>query len=492
MTQSNQPICRIAILGGGITGLAAAHELARARQTGAPIDEFLLEAGERLGGLIQTEDVEGFTIEAGPDSFLTAKRGASDLCSELGLAASLTGSNDGSRRTLILHRGRLEPLPDGLMFFVPTRLVPALGSRLISFESKFAILRDALRRRPPVPRNSDADESVASLVRRHLGNGVLEAIVDPLMAGVYGGDTEQLSARVLLPRFVAMEREWGSLVRGMLGAQKTASPAEPLFTTLKRGMAELPRALAARLEEVSGSADPRVFLSQSVESVEPVAASSRPEAATGSRPFRYAIRCRGGRSYEADAIVFALPATECARLLAPVSAPASRALAAIPYTPAVVVALGYPRLPKGLPESFGFLVPPKEGRKLLACTFVHAKFANRAPAGSALLRCFLGGAHQPDAAMWSDEELVSVVDRELREILGIAHQPAFRRIYRWPAAMPQYLVGHEKRIAEIERSLSGHPGLFLAGNAYGGIGIPDCIGSGRRAARRACEFAASK
>ncbi|MGH9451763.1 MAG: protoporphyrinogen oxidase [Terriglobia bacterium] len=481
----NQLSCRIAVLGGGITGLTGAYELARARAGGAPIDEFLLEAGDRLGGLIRTEQVEGFTIEAGPDSFLTAKREASNLCSELGLSASLTGSNDGLHRTFILHRGRLEPLPDGLMFFVPTRLAPALVSRLISLESKIAILRDAFRRRPAKPRDSDPDESVAAFVRRHLGSGVLQAIVDPLMAGVYGGDTEQLSAQVLLPRFVAMERERGSLVRGMLRAHHTA-PAEPFFTTLKHGMAELPGALAARLDELSGSAAPRVFLNQHVETIQ----ADTHESWGGSRPYRYTLRCQGGATYEADAILFALPASECSRLLASLSTPASRALGAIPSTPAVMVALAYPHTPAGLPPGFGFLVPPREGRTLVACTFVHAKFDHRAPAGSALLRCFLGGAQQPEAAGWSDERLISVIDRELREILGLTQLPAFRRIYRWPAAMPQYRVGHAERMVELERAVRERAGLFLAGNAFGGIGIPDCIRSGRSAAARVCEFAA--
>lgn len=473
-----QAASKIAVVGGGITGLAAGYALARARQSGAPVDEFLFEAGPRLGGLIQTERLEGFTLEAGPDSFLTAKMEKTGLLPELGLESQVIASNDASRRTHILWRGRLEPLPDGLQFFVPTRLRSVISSRLIPFSSKLAILRDVMRRKPTG--EESADESAACFVRRHLGVGVLDAIADPLLAGVYGGDSEKLSARAVLPALVALEHQHGSLVRGMLKARRTPQPRQPLFTTLKPGLDELPRALAARLDAPCS----RILLNYPVETIE----LSSLGAASGASLTRYALRCSGGKSFDADAVILALPAPACARLLRPLDAALASDLTDIPYTPALTVAIGYQTKPTNLPVGFGFLVPRTEGRELLACTFVQAKFSHRAPEGSALLRCFLGGAHHPEVLGWSDSEIVAQVERELREILGITQQPIFHRIYRWPGAMPQYQVGHGERVRRIQQGIGRHPGIFLAGNAYQGVGIPDCIESAKRAAKEALEF----
>lgn len=478
------PSCRIAILGGGITGLTAAYTLGRARAAGAPVNEFLLEAGGRLGGLICTERVDGFTIEGGPDSFLTAKMDATGLCRELELEGELTGSNDAARQTYILRRGRLEPLPDGLALFVPARLGPAFRSRLIPWGSKLRILRDTLRCRPAL--SYAEDESVADFVRRHLGRGVLDWIADPLLTGVYGGDTETLSARALLPLFVSMEQRNGSLVRGMLKARKAPVPAKSIFTSLRGGLDQLPRALATKWESEWGLDRQRLWLHQRVEAIE----AQTGEASRSPGASRYLIRCQGNQSYEAEAIIMALPAPECARLVAPFDSGLSHELAAIAYAPAVTVALGYKSRPPGLPSGFGFLVPRREDRNLLACTFVHTKFPARAPEGAALLRCFLGGAHAASVVKWSDEDLLSMVLGEIRDILGIAKAPDLYRVSRWPGAMPQYLVGHQQRVAEIERGIRLHPGLFLAGNATHGVGIPDCMMSARSAAEEACEFAA--
>lgn len=475
--------CRVAIVGGGITGLSVAYETARARENGVPVDEFLLEASDTAGGLIQTEQVEGFTIESGPDSFLTAKRDAADLCAELGIAASLMGSNDNRGRTLILHRGRLTPLPGGLALFVPTQLRSTMTSPLIPFGSKAAILRDALRRRPRASTRAADDESVARFVSRHLGRGVLRTIAEPLLAGIYGADADELSAQAVLPRLVRMENERGSLVRAMLRAREGVAPAEPLFTTLTDGMAALPRAIRERL---NGRGPIRWFFNRKVERIE----KAEIVDSRATRGCRYTLFCRDGEKYLADAIVLAAPAAACARLLDTINAGASRALGSIPYTPAVTVALGYKEAPACLPPVFGFLVPRAERRTIVACTFVHEKFKRRAPPGAALLRCFLGGAREPRAAEWSEGEIVSAVKRDLKEILGIACAPDLLRIYRRAEAMPQYRVGHGRQVLEIERLIQLTPGIFLAGNAYDGVGIPDCIRSGHAAAKRVCEFAA--
>ncbi len=480
---------RIAVLGGGITGLSAAYALAHARLAGAPIEELLIEARGRVGGSIQTERVEGFLIEGGPDSFITEKPEAAALCRELGLGDSLLGSNDAGRRTYILHQGCLVPLPDGLMFLVPTRIWPMLATPLLSLRSKLAMAAE-LFTRPPGADNGAADESVASFVGRHFGDAMTENIVDPLLAGVFGGDSAALSIRSVLPRFHLMEQKHGSLTRATLKAmrqrpaQTKASPASdaaevapPLFMTLRDGLGRMVEALKQRLDPS------RLVLGQSALAIEPYARGS------GGRAYR--IRCEGGVVHDADAVILALPTYECARLVSSFDPSLAEPLSAIPYSSAMTVSMGYDPAVAGLaqlPPGFGFLVPRKEKRRLLACTFVHGKFNHRAPAGRALLRCFLGGSRDPEVLNLSDEETAELCRRELRGILNLDAEPSFYRIYRWPQSMPQYEVGHSIRVDSILRRLENHPGLFVAGNAYSGIGISDCIRTGKAAAERALSY----
>lgn len=428
--------------------------------------------------------MEGFVVEAGPDSFLAEKPEAAALCRELGLEDSLLGSNDSERRTYILHHGRLRPLPDGLMLLVPTRLWPLLLTPLLPLAAKFAVAAEWFKSPPSA--DQDTDESVASFVRRHYGNAMLENIADPLLAAVYGGDSNWLSARSVLPRFWQMERECGSLTRAVMKARRhrravgvgtaatealqTGAAAPPLFMTLKEGL----EVMVARLVERLDSS--RVRVGQKVIGFEPA----------GSPRLRYRIRCSGGAAYEADAVILALPAYECSRLLAGLDPSWAEALAAIPYSSAMTVALGYDDGAAGpLPPGFGFLVPHKEKRRLLACTFVHSKFAHRAPPGKILLRCFLGGSRDPGVLELGEEEVVSIVRRELQSILHVSAEPVFYRAHRWPSAMAQYVVGHEARMKTVAEKLEKHPGLYLAGNALLGIGISDCIRAGRAAAERA-------
>jgi oxygen-dependent protoporphyrinogen oxidase len=491
---------RVAVLGGGIAGLAAAYTLARARQAGAPVEELVIEGRDRLGGVIRTEHFEGFVVEAGPDSFLAEKPEAAALARELGLGDSLIGSNDRQRRTYILHRGRLVPLPDGLMFLVPTRFWPIVTTPLLPLSSKLAMAAELFASRPSGSSNQDADESVASFVHRHFGDAMLENVADPLLAGVYGGDSGALSVRSVLPRFWEMERKHGSLTRATLRAMRQrrkatanadgigqpdsagtgAAPrsALPLFMTLRDGLDQLPGKLAQHLDKT------RIYLGQRVASIE--LAPDGPGGMADSCSRRYQIFCDGGVAFDADAIIFAMPAHECSRLLSSLHPTLGSLLGGIPYSSSMTVSLGYAEgTREHLPPGFGYLVPRKENRRMLACTFVHRKFNYRAPEGKALLRCFLGGSRDPEVLNLPDEEVVSLVRQELKEILNFSFAPLFHRVHRWPVSMAQYPVGHAERVRRIQSQLEDLPGIYLAGNAYSGIGISDCIRTGRAAAKQA-------
>jgi protoporphyrinogen/coproporphyrinogen III oxidase len=471
---------RIAILGGGISGLTALHGLVSARRNGVAVEPFLLEASDRLGGLIRTERVDGFVVEAGPDSFLTEKPDAIAFAKELGLEASLIGSNDALRRTYIFHRNRLVALPEGWLLFVPPRVGSAITSQLLPVSSLVLTFAEVFRFWR-FGRNDSSDESVAAFVRRHFGDGMLGNIVDPLLAGIYGGDPEQLSVRSVLPRFRTLELRYGSLIRGLAKANGPRTASGPIFTTLRNGMDQLVQSVAR------GDNSPAQGVHLGVRAIAIEAHAGLPEQRCDAG--RYAIRCDTGASFQADGIILALPAFECAKLLRTVDERLAADLQAIPYTPAVTVALGYAVQPANLPVGFGFLVPRKAGRRLLACTFVQGKFSFRAPEGAALLRCFLGGARDSSVLQMNDQELISLVLQELRGMLGIRETPAFVRLYRFPLAMPQYLVGHEDRVSRIWAALGRHPGLFLAGNSYSGIGISDSIRLAKAAAEKALDFA---
>jgi protoporphyrinogen/coproporphyrinogen III oxidase len=474
---------RVAILGGGITGLTAAYTLARARESGVAVEELLVEQSRRLGGSISTEHIDGFVVEGGPDSFLSEKPEAAVLCRELGLGDSLIGSNDAERRTAILHRGRLVPLPDGLMLLVPTRIWPMLTTPLVPLAGKLSVVTE-LFTTPRRDTAQGADESVASFVRRHFGDSVLENIADPLLAAVFGGDSERLSVRSVLPRFLEMERKYGSLTRAALDLRKrrrrTGTAAQPLFLTLKEGLGRMVEAMAAHVESS------RICFGQRAIAIE--RATPGPVATDPASPAAgpYTIRCEAGGAYEADAVILALPAYECARLLSPLDSALVETLRAIPYSSGLTVSLGCDApVARQLPPGFGFLAPHAANRRLIACTFAHQKFRHRAPEGCALVRCFLGGTRDPAILGLGDGEITSIVRGELESILNVTAEPRFVRICRWPSSMPQYVLGHQERVKTIRARLAAHPGLFLAGNAYSGIGISDCIRTGRAEARDA-------
>ncbi len=461
---------KVAVVGGGISGLSAAFELEKARANRPDLQYVLLEKADRLGGSIFSERIDGCLVEGGPDSFMTEKPAAAKLCAELGIADHLVGSNDSSRKTYILLKNRLVSLPDGLMFMVPTKLVPTALSPLFSWKTKIRMGLELLK--PPRPMESD--ESVAELVERHFGAEVVDRLADPLLSGIYGGDAAVLSARTVLPRLVEMEEKYGSLSRGMLAAhaqgKKAPMPtngngraARSLFSSLENGMQEMVSGIEARLNPAS------IRKSTTV--------SSMHRAPNG---WSLAI---DGVAQHFDAVVLATPAWMSGALLADMDSQLGKDLSDIPYSSSITVTMGYAESDLGdLPDGFGFLVPASEKRNTLACTFVHRKFPGRAPPGIGMLRCFLGGARNAALLSETDEQIESRVKAELKEILGVTGTPRFVRIHRWRRAMAQYAVGHAARIERIAAAVRQLPGLALAGNAYLGIGVPDCIRAGQAAA----------
>ncbi|MFI5086888.1 MAG: protoporphyrinogen oxidase [Terriglobales bacterium] len=465
---------RIAIIGGGTSGLSAAITLERARAAGAELEYAVFEAAPRLGGVLITERVDDCLVEAGPDSFLTEKSWGLDFVRSLGLGDQLIGSNDPDRITYILVKGRLVPIPDGLMFMVPTKIAPIISTPLFSWGAKLRFAREYFQK--PNARGGERDETVAELVERHFGPEMVERLADPLLAGVYGGAAADLSAAAVLPRFVEMEKRYGSLSRGMLEARKQRQQAvrtgassarvapPPLFTSLKGGMQQLVDTIVPQLAEGAARTGNKV-------------------AALGLQGEKWIVAPEQGSMEEFDAVIMALPANQAGLLLERISAPLAEELRQIPYSSSMVVVCGYDQRDlASVPPGFGFLVPRSEGRRILACTFVHVKFPHRAPPGRGLVRCFIGGWGNEAVLDTPDDEVFAAVAKDLRDIVGITAAPRFARVYRWRGAMAQYVRGHLARVRRIEELRRGIPGLELAGNAYRGIGVPDCIASGQAAA----------
>jgi oxygen-dependent protoporphyrinogen oxidase len=453
------PVGRVVIVGGGISGLSTAYYLAKA---GVP--STILESRPRLGGVIQTERVEGCLLEAGPDSFLSAKPAALELIGELGLAGEVIGSNDHLRKTYVRKHGRLVPLPDGLMMMVPTKILPLLTTHLIGWGTKLRMGMELLRAPKPKPE----DESVAEFIEEHYGAEAVDYLAEPLLSGIYGGNPSQLSVRSVLPRFVELATEYGSLTRGVLAsrakAPKRQGPPAPLFRTLKGGLGQLVDTIAAA---IAGRTEVRQARAQAIE--------------CGAGGFRIRL---DGECLEACHLVLACEAHSGAALVGGMDARLAELLGEIGYGSSITVALGYDTSDFGArpPEGFGFLVPRKERRKLAACTWVGTKFSYRVPPGKVVARCFIGGGEALQSFGSTDDAIAAEAAAELRDIAGIQAAPRFSRVFRWPRAMAQYPVGHPRRLAEIEARAAAIPGLYLAGNAYEGIGIPDCIRMGKRAA----------
>jgi oxygen-dependent protoporphyrinogen oxidase len=430
-----------------------------------------------VGGTIRTEHRDGFLVECGPDSFLSEKPWALALCQRLGIEDRLLRTDDRFRRTFVAFQGRLHPLPDGFQLLAPTRLWPFLASSLFSWPGKLRMALDLA-----LPRGGDPDESLGSFVRRRLGREALERVAQPLVAGIYTADPEDLALAATMPRFLELERRQRSVILGMWRAARQAPAAVSgasgarwsLFVTFKDGMEELIRALAGRLPPGA------VRLGERVAAVMPKGAG-------------WQVATVDGGGVDVDAIILSPEAYHVARMVRAFDPGLAHLLEGIPYASSATVTLGYRREDIAHPlDGFGFVVPRVERRPVIACTFSSVKYPGRAPAGHVLLRVFLGGALDEAALAQDDEELIATAREQLGLLLGARGEPLFTRTTRYAKAMPQYHVGHLARVDAIERSAQRHVGLALAGGAYRGVGIADCVRSGEEAVDRLLDAVASR
>ncbi len=454
------------IVGGGIAGLATAFYL----QEFGSSNYTLIECSPTCGGKITSTSRDGFLIEGGPDSFITQKPAALNLCKRLGLGDQLVGSNTGKQATTyVWSGGRLHPMPEGMMLMAPTMVLPFLRSSLISWPGKIRMGMELF-----IPKlNSTQDESLASFVRRRLGTEALNKIAGPLMGGIHAADPEKLSLSSTFPMFQDMEKKHGSLLRGMMKRPKrgtaNSSKPTPMFMTLHGGLQQLSDALVAQLPAHTVRSGCTVL-------------NVRPHEA------QYQVLLSDGSSILADHIVFATPSYVTADLVQQTDPTLASRLRAIRYVSTATVSLAFRRADIAHPmQGAGFIVPKSEGRKITACSWSSAKFPHRAPDDSVLLRVFIGGALAEDLAEQDEPALIELARNELRTIMGITAAPILAKAYRWNKANPQYDLGHGSRITEIEQSLTDLPGLYLAGAAYRGAGLPDCIQSGIIAARSIAE-----
>jgi oxygen-dependent protoporphyrinogen oxidase len=452
---------RVVVVGGGIAGLAAADRVAETLGRDAVL---LLEGGPRLGGKIATERVDGFVIEGGPDCFLASKPAGVELCRRLGIAERLRGTDPRFKRSFVKRGGRLHELPDGITGLVPSRIGPLLSTPLLSLHGRARAALEIL----VAPRRDDADESIAAFARRRFGEEAYAWLIEPLLGGIFAGDGEALSLAATFPLLRDAEQEHGAILRLMLRQRlrrgNGSSGGAPMgFVTPQAGLAELVTALEARLAG-------RVRTGAVVTAVQRDGA-------------HWTVRLADGPPLTADAVILAAPAFAAAPLLVGTDGPLAAELAAIPFVSTATVSVAFPRsaIRRPLP-GYGYVSPRAEGGSVVACTWTSNKFPARVPEDGVLLRFFIGRAGGEDVVAQGDAALRSLVRRELAAVHGITAEPALWRIFRWPRGMPQYTVGHSARLNRIARRMAEQPGLALAGASYRGVGIPDCIASGWRAA----------
>ena len=473
MTQLSK-VPRVAVLGGGITGLAAAYrlrELAAAHEI--PLETILLESTDRVGGAIETIREDGYLIETGADSILSEKPTALRLVKRLGIESDVIGTQERFRRSYVVRERKLVQIPDGFSLMAPALFMPVLRSSLFSPLGKLRILAE-----PLIPRRRRRiDESLAAFVRRRMGRQVLERIAQPLAGGIYTGDPASLSVAATMPRFVEMERRYGSLIRGLKAASRSTKAARQasgarwsLFVSFTNGVAQLTDTLAMRLAN-------SVRCRARVTALERQTPSERPRR----RVWR--LRLEDDLSIEADAVVCTIPAYAVAPLVRPHSEHLAAMLDEIEYASSATVNMAFRESDfASVPHGFGFVVPAIERRKIIAGSFSSLKYSGRAPSGKVLVRVFLGGALQESILALDDDELLAAAIEESTTLLGLKARPALHHVRRWPRSMPQYAVGHLQRVAAIEQEAARLSYFALAGAFLRGVGIPDCVQAGELAA----------
>jgi oxygen-dependent protoporphyrinogen oxidase len=464
MTTKNKMMKKVAIVGGGVAGLAAAYELARLARNGAAVQGVLFEASTRLGGIVETVREGGFVIECGPDAWVTEKPWARELAEELGLGSEVMASNDSTRKTYVLIDKKLQVMPDGMRMMVPVDLDALNASELFSAEAKQAYRDEVGRAEELRAEAPEGDESVAEFVRRHFGDEVLKKIGAPLLSGVFGGDVTKLSVQAVLAPYVTMERERGSLIAALQARASASSKNHSVFTTLRSGLGTLvDRMIATIPEDWVRLASEVSFLSCGEEGW--LVGTSR-----GVERF--------------DAVMMAAPVDVARSLLAPLDERAAQ-LMEMEASSAVVVGFGFSDATKfDMPPGFGFLVPQGSDSLLLACTFVDQKFDDRVPQGGRLVRAFFGGKAADRLMRCGNDETAAVARMELARILGPLPEPQVTVVRRWPRSLPQYGVGHLERMEELAERVSELDRLWLLGNGYRGVGLPDLVRDARAAARQ--------
>ncbi|NWF71458.1 MAG: protoporphyrinogen oxidase [Nitrospirae bacterium] len=466
----------VAVIGGGISGLSTAFALCeQAAAANIPIRCTVVDAASDWGGKIVTHQVGDLVTEAGPDSFLSQKPAGLELCDKLGLTDQLINTNETGKRASVFSRGRLHELPEGLVVILPGQLGPFLRSGLLSWAG---LARMALDLAVPAKRSPE-DESLAAFFRRRVGQQAFERMLEPLMAGIYAGDAEQMSLQATFPRFMELEQQYGSLIRGMMkarGAGPSATQSGPkrtMFVSLKNGLSDLVATLVRRLTN------------QGVTLRAGCAVDALRVRSHQLGRWMYDVILHDGSALSVDSLVLATPAYVSAELVRPLTPIAGGLLEMIPYSSTATIAMAYPRASvSGRAEGFGFVVPRAEGRDLIAATWTSLKWPHRSPPDQLLARCYVGGVGREAILQLDDQALVARVRAELATICGVTAEPGFVEVNRWMKAMPQYTLGHLNRLTQIEAALSRYGGLILTGAGYRGVGIPDCIRDGAIAAER--------
>jgi protoporphyrinogen/coproporphyrinogen III oxidase len=472
----------VAIIGGGISGLATAFALQeQAAAAGLSLHCTVLEAGTTWGGKIVTHRVGDLVTEAGPDSFLSQKPAGLELCAKLGLSDRLINTNETGKKAFVYSRGRLRELPEGLVVIAPSQIGAFLRSGLLSWTGLGRMSLDVLL--PAKRLREGEDESLASFFRRRFGREAFEQLMEPLMAGIYAGDAEQMSVAATFPRFQELEQQHGSVIRGMMAARQARSREElpgvkrTMFVSLKNGLTELVTALVDRLTQ-------RGVALRAGSTVEALRVRSHQ-----LNRWMYDLIVEDGSSLSVESLVLATPAYVSANLLRPLTPIAGGLLDLIPYASTATVAMAFPASSVArVVEGFGFVVPRVEGRDLLAATWTSLKWPHRAPPEQVLIRCYVGGVGREGVLELEDRALIARVRSELAGLCGLTAEPHFMEVNRWMKAMPQYTIGHLDRLHQVEAALSRYGGVVLTGAAYRGVGIPDCIRDGTLAAQRVVRY----